>query len=116
MAGLKRKEAPLAKGSSRNTNKKPKIEAKHLGKKPKARSRDAEVETDSDPIVESDTTENSGDDDDVTWPSDGDEVVDGSDVDGGGRLAATQSTKQAKSSVQKGGANGGGNCMGTARH
>ena len=32
-----------------------------------------EAETDSDPIVESDTTSQSGDDDGISWPSDGDE-------------------------------------------
>ena len=32
-----------------------------------------ETETDSDPVVESDTTEHSGDDDGVSWPSDEDE-------------------------------------------
>lgn len=35
-----------------------------------------EAETDSDPIVESDTTEQSGDDDGVSWPSDDDEYDD----------------------------------------
>ncbi|KAL8794476.1 MAG: hypothetical protein Q9195_002949 [Heterodermia aff. obscurata] len=39
---------------------------------PSAQER-GEAETDSDPIVEADTTEQSGDDDGVSWPSDGDE-------------------------------------------
>lgn len=39
---------------------------------PNAQER-GEAETDSDPIVESDTTEHSGDDDGVSWPSDDDE-------------------------------------------
>lgn len=37
---------------------------------PSAQER-GEAETDSDPIVESDTTEHSGEDDGVSWPSDG---------------------------------------------
>ena len=36
-------------------------------------SSNLEAETDSDPIVESDTTEHSGDDNGVSWPSDYDE-------------------------------------------
>lgn len=36
-----------------------------------------ETETDSDPIVESDTTEHSGDDDGVSWPSDREELAAG---------------------------------------
>ena len=42
---------------------------------PSAQER-GEAETDSDPIVESDTTEQSGDDDGVSWPSDDDEYDD----------------------------------------
>ncbi|KAL9104259.1 MAG: hypothetical protein Q9163_000755 [Psora crenata] len=45
---------------------------------PSQRSNTAEVETDSDPIIESDTASQSGDDDGVSWPSD-----DGSDDDTG---------------------------------
>ena len=40
---------------------------------PNAQER-GEAETDSDPIVESDTTEHSGDDDGVSWPSDDEEA------------------------------------------
>ena len=36
---------------------------------------EAEAETDSDPIIESDTTERSGDDDGVSWPSDDEETT-----------------------------------------
>ena len=39
---------------------------------PTKRSKIAEVETDSDPIIESDTASQSGDDDGVSWPSDQD--------------------------------------------
>lgn len=69
MAGIKRKDAPSDQSSGGEPSKKHKIEA--------SRSRISEglvkiqeTETDSDPIVESDTTENSGDDDGVSWPSD----------------------------------------------
>ena len=69
MAGIKRKDAPGGQSSGGKPSKKHKIEA--------SRSRISEdlvkiqeTETDSDPIVESDTTEHSGDDDGVSWPSD----------------------------------------------
>lgn len=74
MAGIKRKDAPSGQSSGGKPSKKHKIEA--------SRSRISEglvkiqeTETDSDPIVESDTTEHSGDDDGVSWPSDGGEDV-----------------------------------------
>lgn len=41
---------------------------------PSAQER-GEAEWDSDPIVESDTTDHSGDDDGVSWPSDEDEAI-----------------------------------------
>ena len=59
MAGLKRKDMPVRLGSQ-TTTKKPKPTPKIL----------LETEPDSDPIIESDTTEHSGDDDGVSWPSD----------------------------------------------
>lgn len=72
MAGMKRKDAPSGKLSAGKPSKRHKIGA--------SRSRISEglvkiqeTETDSDPIVESDTTEHSGDDDGVSWPSDDDE-------------------------------------------
>lgn len=40
----------------------------------KQKNKSLETETDSDPIVESDTTDHSGDDDGVSWPSAEDEV------------------------------------------
>ena len=114
MAGIKRKEAPTSRNSSKGAIKKVKKdfvpvnkpkpvaprpqsesdsefsrasdtstdddgegvslssneEAAILG--PSAQER-GEAESDSDPIVESDTTEQSGEDDGVSWPSDGDE-------------------------------------------
>ena len=67
MGGIKRGVTPaIAKPSKTKANKKPKIEAKTP-----PRHRDLGTETDSDPIIESDTTEHSGDDDGVSWPSDG---------------------------------------------
>ncbi|MCJ1400182.1 pumilio domain member 6 [Xylographa trunciseda] len=74
MAEVKRKEHPGE--STRGSVKKVKTESTK-----KVRSitppPDLEAQTDSDPIVESETTEQSGDDDGVSWPSD-DEEEDGS--------------------------------------
>ena len=82
MAGIKRKEAPAAKSISKNAHKKPKTVKSEVVSRPntaprkaapvKSRPRDlqAEAETDSDPIVESETGEESGEDDGVSWPSD----------------------------------------------
>ena len=50
-----------------------------------------EAESDSDPIVESDTTENSGEDDGVSWPSDDEEAVE---------LAHPKSTGKVRGSVK----------------
>lgn len=72
MAGLKRKEAPISKPSEDNVHKKPKKQAPQLQKSKRA-VHSQETEPDSDPIVESETTEQSGEDDGVSWPSDEDE-------------------------------------------
>lgn len=67
MAGIKRKDAPSAKSLGGKSSKKHKIEASQ------SKISDVkiqETETDSDPIVESDTTQHSGEDDGVSWPSD----------------------------------------------
>ena len=61
MAGLKRKESPASHSYPTDVRKKPKKETVQVN---------LEAETDSDPIVESDTTDHSGDDDGVSWPSD----------------------------------------------
>lgn len=74
MAGLKRKEAPISKPSRDDIRKKPKKEAPQL-KKSKRAVQFQETETDSDPVVESDTTEQSGEDDGVSWPSDEEETA-----------------------------------------
>ena len=97
MAGVKRKEYPQIGGRARETAKKVKSEPRK-----KVRSitppSELEAQTDSDPIVESDTTEHSGDDDGVSWPSDDQEDVDpvikdgAKDVDNG-----TESSKNSKS-------------------
>lgn len=68
MAGIKRKDAPSGQSSGGKPNKKHKIEASRS--KSEGLIEIQETETDSDPIVESDTTEHSGDDDGVDWPSD----------------------------------------------
>lgn len=74
MAGIKRKDPPSAKPLGGKSSKKHKIEASQ-SKISEGLVKIQETETDSDPIVESDTTEHSGDDDGVNWPSD-----DGEDV------------------------------------
>lgn len=81
MAAAKRKENPDSKFHTGSTPKKPRKEAnlvngsKHV--------QDLETATDSDPLVESDTTSQSGDDDGVSWPS-GDEVEAGEHWEGVG--------------------------------
>lgn len=72
MAGLKRKEVPISKSSADDIRKKPKKEAPPSKRKRTVQLQ--ETETDSDPIVESDTTEQSGEGDGVSWPSDEDET------------------------------------------
>ena len=73
MAGLKRKTAPTSNAQASSVNKKPKSKATQVNIS-KVEPSVLEVETDSDPIIESDTTEHSGDDDGVSWPSDEEEV------------------------------------------
>ena len=92
MVPPKRKENPNSKTHAGNVPKKPK----------KEELRDLETATDSDPLVESDTTSQSGDHDGVSWPSD-EELEAGEDLendDGGVRIAAeaagaSQSAKKA---------------------
>ncbi|MCJ1284761.1 pumilio domain member 6 [Xylographa opegraphella] len=74
MAGVKRKEYPQTGGRARETTKKVKTESRKKVR-PITPPSDLEAQTDSDPIVESDTTEHSGDDDGVSWPSDDEETV-----------------------------------------
>lgn len=69
MAGIKRKDAPSGQSSGGNPSKKHKIKASQ-SKISEGLVKIQETETDSDPIVESDTTEHSGDDDGASWPSD----------------------------------------------
>ena len=63
----KRKENPNSNSHVGRGPKKAKKE-EILANDPK-RAQDLETATDSDPIVESDTTSQSGDDDGVSWPS-----------------------------------------------
>ena len=111
MAGLKRKDSPSAIRVAKGNFKKVKTEAK-TPHRPALPPPDLEAETDSDPIIESDTTEQSGDDDGVSWPSD-DEVAIPQTAkskpigeDGGGvRLPLVQSRKGAGISVEDEGVN-----------
>ena len=68
MAAPKRKENPISQLHTGSTRKKPR-KAENLANGSK-NVHDLETATDSDPIVESDTTSQSGDDDGVSWPSD----------------------------------------------
>lgn len=74
MAGLKRKESPATKSSVGRVQKKLRTDNAQV-KREKRALPEAEAETDSDPIIESDTTEHSGDDDGVSWPSDAEEAT-----------------------------------------
>ena len=79
MAATKRKESPNSNLKTNSAMKKPKKEEKQLnGAK---RVQDLETVTDSDPLIESDTTSQSGDDDGASWPSDED-VEPGEDLEG----------------------------------
>ena len=71
MAGIKRKQAPVNK--TNGNIKKPRIAPGHQERKATKKfisEEEIEAETDSDPIIESDTTEHSGEDDGASWPSD----------------------------------------------
>lgn len=93
MAGIKRKESVGFTPQGSYIRKKPRME-EGLTKKSVKESFIAETATDSDPIVESDTTSQSGEDDGVSWPSDvaeGNEEWGGVDEDneaGGVKVAA----------------------------
>ena len=95
MAASKRKENPNSKLYAGNAPKKPKKEGKPA--KSSKRVQDLETATDSDPLVESDTTSQSGDIDGASWPSDeeaeGDEILESvglaeDNEDGGVKIAA----------------------------
>ncbi|KAL8845941.1 MAG: hypothetical protein Q9221_008932 [Calogaya cf. arnoldii] len=72
MAGIKRKQI-VPPGTQSDDVKKRKKGTEPVVESPS--SSNIEAETDSDPIVESDTTEHSGDDDGVSWPSDQDDEI-----------------------------------------
>ncbi|KAI4124933.1 MAG: hypothetical protein LQ338_004557 [Usnochroma carphineum] len=70
MPGIKRKDSP---GSGlRNSSLKKQKTVPVPKSKPNVPRGDLETATDSDPIIESETTEHSGDDDGGSWPSDDD--------------------------------------------
>ena len=81
MAASKRKENPSTKFHAGNVSKKPKKEEKLA--ESSVRLQELETATDSDPLVESDTASQSGDDDGVSWPSDED-AKEGEAEDGAG--------------------------------
>ena len=88
MPAIKRKR-DASKGAAVSPIKK--TSANRHGNNAKIRSKLEETETDSDPIVESDTTDQSGSDNGVSWPSEDDEgeeqdVPEGDDDDGGVKL------------------------------
>lgn len=97
MAGLKRKEAPITKAQASTVHKRSKKEAVHV-KTSKVEPSTLEAETDSDPIAESDTTDHSGDDDGVSWPSDGEEDV--TQLSGKDKSLLTQSATGNKSTKE----------------
>ena len=72
MAGIKRKEATVSAQQGGNAKKRPRKEETPT-KNHIEESYAKETATDSEPIVESDTTSQSGEDDGVTWPSDADQ-------------------------------------------
>lgn len=107
MAGIKRSGSSGLQPQLTHGAKRPKKE--HNGAKPSKSSRDLEVETDSDPIVESDTTSQSGDKDGVSWPSDEDNggvdnwqgVSDEEEQDDGGVNVATQAAVVASPAAKR---------------
>lgn len=112
MAGIKRKNGSDSKSQAIHTAKKPKKEHKSANpSKPSKIVQELEAETDSDPIVESDTTSQSGDNDGVSWPSDEDnEEVDewggvsGEDEDDTGGVKAAAKAADGAPPATKGGA------------
>ena len=97
MAGLKRKAVSSHTISKPQSRKKVKNEASTTTKPTRA-PQILETETDSDPIVESDTTEESGDDDGVSWPSDDEPAAQDSfaNDEGGVPLSTTASKASGK--------------------
>ena len=93
MAAVKRKENPQTRETAQRTSKKVRTESRKKVR-PLTPPSDLEAQTDSDPIVESDTTEHSGDDNGVSWPSDDD------DDDGGVSAASTNDTKATNNGVE----------------
>ena len=77
MAGVKRKITYESRTQPGITAKKHRKDEN--GHEPSNPTQLLEAETDSDPIIESDTTSQSGDDDGSSWPSDNDGVADEED-------------------------------------
>ena len=93
LSSVSANKRPKKGGSSSNVSKGPKNGGSPSAKVPRAK-RALETETDSDPIVESDTTENSGDDNGVSWPSDHESAAQDSSADEGAGVAISQKTSK----------------------
>lgn len=102
MASTKRKGAIAFRSENGNAQKKPRKEEKP-GKKSIEKSAVLETATDSDPIAESDTTSQSGNDDGVSWPSDDDgEPDEWAGIEEAGKTGDVKSAKGAASTNSKG--------------
>jgi len=100
MAGIKRKQPVTTSAYANGALKKSKVEPKKVKKAarpptPPSDISELEAETDSDPIIESDTTEHSGDDDGVSWPSDDEELSARALKDGGVKLPTVKTKSKA---------------------
>ena len=107
MAAPKRKENPSSNFHTGSTRKRSRKEENIANGSKNVH--DLETATDSDPIVESDTTSQSGDDDGVSWPSDeeieADEAWEGAEVSddkehGGVKIPVTASGSKPAKQVQ----------------
>ena len=111
MAGVKRKATFDTKPQATSTLKKLKNDEKRT--KPPTPVQPFETETDSEPIVESDTTSQSGDDDGASWPS-GEQVEEDDELGGiseeenedGGTGIATDTADTAQSEIKPASTNG----------
>ena len=91
---MKRNQVLVIQSSESSVSKRRKNDFSQSEKAPGAAIQALETQTDSDPIVESDTTENSGDDNGVTWPSDHASAAQESYADEEGGVPISQSTSR----------------------
>lgn len=101
MAGLKRKQVPHFTSSISSGHKKLKNEASQSKRPPPVLQvhKVHNTEPDSDPIVESDTTEHSGIDDGVSWPSDAAPAAQDSSAGEEGGVTISRTASKASSKV-----------------